>query len=163
MKTTATVIALGFVLAAPAAVMAQTAKDLVGTWKNTANVTVGADGKRTDVFGPHGTGMAIFGADRRFVIVNHDPDTAKFAGNNRAKGTDGENKAAVAGGIGLYGTYAVSGKTITMKVDGSTYPNWTGTEQKRDIVKFAPGEFTWGLQNSLGGRGEVTWNKMRKQ
>ena len=160
MKTSATVIALGFVLAAPVAAMAQTAKDFVGTWKNTANVTVGADGKRTSVFGPHGTGMAIFAADGHFVLLNHNPDTPKFAGDSRAKGTDAENKAAVAGGIGLYGTYTVSGKAITMKVDGSTYPNWTGTEQKRDIIKFTPGEFTWGLKNSLGGRGETTWKKM---
>ena len=160
MKTSATAIALAFVLTAPMAATAQTAKDLVGTWKNIANVTVGADGKRTDVFGPHGTGMAIFAADGHFVVINHNPDTAKFAGGSRAKGTDAENKEAVAASIGLYGTYTMSGKTITMKVAGSTYPNWTGTEQKRDLIKFTPGEFTWGLTNSLGGRGETTWKKM---
>jgi Lipocalin-like domain len=104
--------------------------------------------------------MAIFSADGHFVIVNLNPDTPKFAAKMRDKGTADENKAAVAGGIGLYGTYTVSAKTITMKIEGSTYPNWTGTEAKRDIVKFTPREFTWGLNNSLGGRGEVTWKKM---
>ena len=160
MKNAAPALTLGFLLAAPAAAIAQTAKDLVGTWKNTGNVTVAADGKRTDIFGAHGTGMAIFSADGHFVIVNINPDTAKFASNNRAQGTSDENKAAVAGGIGLYGSYSVSGKSISLKIEGSTFPNWTGTETKRDIVKFKPGEFTWGLNNSLGGRGEVTWKKM---
>lgn len=37
-------------------------------------------------------------------MVNINPDTPKFASNNRANGTAEENKAAVAGGIGFFGT-----------------------------------------------------------
>src|SRR5437868_1672807 len=136
MKNSALIAGAVAVLFAAGPAAAQNTKDLVGTWKNTANVQVAADGKRTPTFGPNGTGMAIFGADGRFVIVNVNPDTPKFAGNARNKGTADENKAAVAGGIGLYGTYKISGKELVMKVDGSTYPNWTGTEQKRDIKKL---------------------------
>ena len=32
----------------------------------------------------------------------------------------------------------VANKQISFKVDGSTYPNWTGTEQKRDVSKYSP-------------------------
>ena len=83
---------------------AQTAADLVGTWTNIGNVNVRADGTRAPVFGPKGTGLAIFDASGRFVIININPDTPKFAANNRAQGTAEENKAAVNGGIALYGT-----------------------------------------------------------
>lgn len=141
--------------------IAQTAKDLVGTWKNVSNTVAGSDGKTSDTFGPHGTGMAIFAADGRFIVVNINPDTPKFASNSRAKGTAEENKAAVAGGIGLFGTYKVSGKEVTMKVEGSTYPNWTATDQKRHITKYTPNEFTWGLASSLGSPGEVTWRRIK--
>jgi hypothetical protein len=154
-------IALGFVLAGPGAAMAQTAKDLIGTWQNTGNVNIAADGKRTPTFGPKGTGMAIFGADGRFVIVNVNPETPKFASNSRTKGTADENKAAVAGAIGLFGTYKVSGKKVEMKVDGSTYPNWTGTIQTRDIATLTASEFKWTLTASVGGAGEVTWTRMK--
>lgn len=154
-------IALACVFA-PAASLAQTAaKDLVGTWKNVSNVVKGSDGKTSSIFGPNGTGMAIFAADGHFVVININPDTPKFAANSRAKGTADENKAAVAGGIGLYGTYKVSGKELEMKVEGSTYPNWTGTEQKRHITKYSHDEFTWSLNNSLGGMGEVTWKRIK--
>lgn len=162
MKTPALVsAAVALALAVPCIAMAQTAKDLVGTWKNTRNTSTTPDGKTTDVFGSKGTGMAIFGADGRFVIVNHNPDAPKFAAKARDKGTADENKAAVAGGIGLFGTYTVGNKQISMKVDGSTFPNWTGTDQKRDVIKYSANEFTWSLTNSLGAKGEVTWVRVK--
>ena len=154
-------VVTGIAFAGPSAGVAQTAKDLVGTWRNTSNVTIAADGKRTNQFGANGNGMAIFAADGRFVLVNINPDTPKFASNSRSAGTADENKAAVAGGIGLFGTYSVADKAVTMKVEGSTYPNWTKTDQKRDIVKLGPNEFTWGLANSTGGKGEVTWTRVK--
>jgi hypothetical protein len=106
--------------------------------------------------------MAIFGSDGRFVIVNINPETPKFASNSRAQGTPDENKAATLGGIGLYGTYSVKDKDIAMKVEGSTYPNWTGTEQKRAIKSFTKDEFTWSLPASVGGTAEVTWRRLKK-
>ncbi len=161
MKSSAIVsAAVALALTAPCIATAQTAKDLVGTWKNTKNTSTSADGKTIDVFGPHGSGLAIFSADGHFVIVNLNPDTPKFAAKTRDKGTADENKAAVAGGIGLYGTYTVVNKQISFKVDGSTYPNWTGTEQKREVSKYSQKEFTWSLTNSLGGKGEVTWARV---
>lgn len=153
--------AVALALAAPCIAMAQTAKNLVGTWKNVKNTTTGADGKTVDVFGPKGSGMAIFSADGHFVLVNLNPDTPKFAAKARDKGTAEENKAAVAGGIGLYGSYTVANKQLTLKIDGSTYPNWTGSEQKREITRFSANEFTWTLTNSLGGKGEVTWQRIK--
>jgi hypothetical protein len=160
MKTPLIAVAAFACALAPVIAQAQTAKDLVGTWKNTRNTST-MDGKTTDVFGSHGTGMAVFTADGHFVIVNLNPDTPKFAAKARDKGTADENKAAVAGGIGLYGTYTVANKQIDFKIDGSTYPNWTGTDQKRDVVKYSKNEFTWGLTNSLGGKGEVTWQRIK--
>ena len=153
--------AVAFALAAPCIATAQTAKDLVGTWKNTKNTNMSADGKTTDVFGPKGTGLAIFSADGHFVIVNINPDTPKFAAKARDKGTADENKTAVAGGIGLFGRYSVVNKEISLKIDGSTYPNWTGTEQKRDLAKYTANQFTWSLTSSLGGKGEVTWTRVK--
>jgi hypothetical protein len=146
---------------APTPSNAQTAKDLVGTWKNVSNTATSSGGKTSTTFGPNGTGMAIFAPDGRFVVVNINPDTPKFASNNRVNGTAEENKAAVAGGIGLFGTYKVSGKDVDMKVEGSTYPNWTGTDQKRHITKYTHDEFTWALTSSLGSPGEVTYRRVK--
>src|SRR5262245_8309022 len=115
--TTAALIA-GVALPGPA--IAQTAKDLVGTWTNISNVNIRQDGSRADVFGPKGTGLAIFDSSGRFAVVNINPETPKFASNNRAQGTAEENKAAVLGGIALYGTYTVDDKVINFKVEDSS-------------------------------------------
>lgn len=158
---TLSAIALSICGILPGAAVAQTATDLVGTWSNVSNVNIRQDGSRADVFGPRGTGQAIFGSNGRFAIVNVNPDTPKFASNNRAQGTPEENKAAMLGGIALYGTYSVVNEVIVFKIDGSTYPNWTGTEQKRSVKTFAKDEFTWSLPASIGGTAEVTWKRLK--
>jgi hypothetical protein len=158
---TLTAAALIIGAAVPGPAMAQTAKDLVGTWTNVSNINIRPDGSRVDVFGPKGTGLAIFDGSGRFAIVNINPDTPKFASNNRAQGTADENKAAVLGGIALYGSYTVADKIISFKVEGSTYPNWTGTEQKRNVSAFTPDQFTWSLPASIGGTAEVTWKRIK--
>ena len=140
---------------------AQTAKDLVGTWISTSNVNIGQDGTRVDVFGPHATGIAIFASNGRFAIVNVNPDTPKFESNRRSHGTAEENKAAVLGGIALFGTYWVTHKTIVFKVEGSTYPNWTGTEQARTVISFTGDELKWSLPASIGGTAEVAWKRVK--
>ena len=48
-----------------------------------------------------------------------------------------------------------------MKVEGSTYPNWTGTEQKRTVVSFTGDELKWTLPASIGGTAEVTWKRIK--
>ena len=141
--------------------VAQTNSDLVGTWTNVSSTNIQQDGSTTDVFGPHGRGIAMFSNNGRFVIVNVDPDVPKFASNNRSRGTDAENRAAVLGGIALYGTYWVGNKTIFFKVEGSTYPNWTGTEQARAIVSFTGDDLRWSLRASIGGTSEAAWKRVR--
>jgi hypothetical protein len=70
-------------------------------------------------------------------------DVPKFASTNREAGTAEENKAAVQGSIAYYGTYSVSenGKVVTYHIEGSTFPNWRGTDQKR-LVKISGDELT---------------------
>jgi len=158
--TAMTLLCTGFAL--PGAAVAQTAKDLVGTWTNISNVNIRQDGSKANVFGPNGKGMAIFASNGRFAIVNMNPDTPKFASNNRAQGTPEENKAAMQGGIALFGTYSVTAdKVINFKVEGSTYPNWTGTDQKRTVVSFTKDEFKWSLPASIGGTAEVAWKRVK--
>ena len=51
------------------------------------------------------------------------------------EGTAEENKAAVRGSIGTFGTYTVdeAKRSFTVKFEGSTYANQTGTEQTRPV------------------------------
>jgi hypothetical protein len=140
---------------------AQTAKDLVGTWTSVSNVGIEQDGSRADIFGPHGRGIAVFESNGHFAIININPDIPKFESNRRSHGTGEEYKAAVLGGIALFGTYWVSNKTIFFNVEGSTYPNWTGSQQARTVISFTGDDLKWSLTASIGGTAEVAWKRVK--
>ena len=59
----------------PVTAGAQTAQDLVGSWSMASNVNIRQDGSRVDIFGPKGTGLAIFESNGRFAIVNINPES----------------------------------------------------------------------------------------
>ena len=48
------------------------------------------------------------------------------------------------GSIAYFGTYSVSetDKVITFHLEGSTFPNWKGADQKR-FIKLSGDELTW--------------------
>jgi hypothetical protein len=159
--TTMALLCLGVALPTNAAV-AQTAKDLVGTWTIVSSKT-DQGGRTSDIFGPNGKGLAIFESNGRYSIVNVNPDVPKFASNNRAQGTAAENKAAVEASIAHFGTYSydAANKVINFKIEGSTYPNWTSTDQKRTIISFAGDDLKWTNAASAGGTATVTWKRAK--
>jgi len=141
---------------------AQTARDLVGTWMNVSNVNVRPDGSRVDMFGANGKGVIIFDSNGRYASVTLTANLPKFASGNRNTGTPEENKAVVQGSIAHFGTYSVADKVITLKVEGSTWPHWTGTDQKRNVISFASDEIKWTvLPASIGGTAEVGWKRVK--
>jgi hypothetical protein len=127
-----TAVCLG--VAAPAVAVAQTAKDLVGTWTLVSTDTVRPDGSRVPTFGDNPKGMIIFTTDGRFIYLYSRGDLPKFASNNRNTGTAEENKAVVQGSIATFGTYSVAGSDLMIKVEHSTFPNWISADQKRTIA-----------------------------
>jgi len=158
--STTALLCLGFTL--PGDAVAQTAKELVGTWKQVSNVTISQDGRRSDVFGPNPNALLIFDANGRFASVTTRPDLPKFASNNRMQGTAEENKAIVQGSIAFFGTYSVADKIVSLKVEGSTWPSWTGTDQKRPIISLAGDDMKWTVPTpSVGGTGEVTYKRVK--
>ena len=117
--------ALGFALVASSAVSAPKGKvnkrQLVGSWTAVS----------VDAYGPNPKGSLIFEANSRFSLQLMRADLPKYASNSRIQGTPAEYKATVEGSISYFGTYSVSGSDLTFHVEGSTFPNWTGTDQKR--------------------------------
>jgi hypothetical protein len=113
---------------------AQNLKDqIVGTW-TVVSAQVTKDGKMTEPQGPHPLGQVMFDSSGRFSINIMTPDTPKFASNNRLTGTAEENKAAVQASINYFGTYAINPDgLVTFHIIASSFPNWTGTDQKRKI------------------------------
>jgi hypothetical protein len=138
---------------------AQTADSIRGTWILVSSVTE-KDGVKTDQFDAGANGMMSLDADGHFMLTIIGPNLPKFASNNRVAGTPEENKAVMSKSIAMIGTYLVnlSDKTLTFKVERSTFPNWNGTEQKRSIVTASGDELKYITATaSSGGVGIVTW------
>jgi hypothetical protein len=143
-------------------VHAQTAKDLVGTWIAVSNVAE-QGGVKSDPYGADPLGMLVFGADGHYGLILSRRDVPKFASNSRTTGTVEENKAAVQGTISHFGRYTVSAadQSIVFHIELSTYPNFSGTDQKRsfelagDELKYTVPAF------SGGGTAVAAWTRAK--
>lgn len=167
--TNLSVIAAAFVCAQtnPADAWAQhkgkSLKDqIAGDWTLVSNTASRPDGSKMDVFGTSPKGLYIFERSGRFAIINVRPDLPKFASGNRMQGTPDENKAIVQGSIALFGTYTVNeaDKVLVLNVEGSTWPTWTGTEQKRPIT-LKGDTLSWTLAASVGGTATVVLKRLK--
>jgi len=140
----------------------QAAKDVVGSWMMASNINTRPDGIKMETFGPNAKGSLILTSDGRFSVVNVGANVPKFASNSRIEGTPEEYKAVVQSSIGLFGTYSLdeAGKVLTLNIEASTYPNWTGTSQKRPLA-FSGDEMKWTVAASAGGQSEVVWKRIQ--
>jgi len=112
--------ALGLTLSVGNAV-AQSANDLVGSWTPVS----------VDAYGPNPKGSLIFEASGRYSLQLMRPDLLKYPSNNRTQGTPAEYKNTIEGSLSHFGTYSVSGTDLIFHVEASTFPNWSGSDQKR--------------------------------
>ncbi|PRD41610.1 hypothetical protein C5748_20220 [Phyllobacterium phragmitis] len=122
-------------VAAPAT--AQTMNKVVGTWRM-VSAHIDPQGRNAPAYGPNPHGWLVFTEDLTFVEVLTDPRVPKFASDVRGQGTDEENRAAVAGSMGFFGRYTVdeNGEFSGNRVEGSTFPNWVGSERTREELRM---------------------------
>jgi hypothetical protein len=144
--------ALGLALYSSSAV-AQSVKDIVGTW------TIAS----AEAFGPTPKGLLVFDANDRYSLMLMRPDLPKYASNNRTQGASEEYKAIGSGSISYYGTYSVSGSDLILRVEYSSFPNWNGTEQKRTNFTLAGDELRYtNTAPSVGGSAAVlVWRRAK--
>jgi lipocalin-like protein len=151
-----------FALFAPIA-SAQTAKDLVGTWL-LVSVTVDRAGTKSEPFGQNPKGVLMFDDAGRFSMVIARADLPNIAGNTRSSGTTKENRAIVRGSLAYFGTYGVSPaeRAFVVHVEGGTFPNWVGTDQKR-IFAIVGDELRYTNSARSGGEGTalVVWQRAK--
>lgn len=119
------------------AAFGQAKNQLIGTWAM-VSATAERQGVKSHAYGPDPHGWLVFTSDLTFIEVLTDPRVPKFASEVRGEGTDEENRAAMAGGIGFFGRYTVdqngqfSGNTLV----GSTFPNWVGAARTSEELQL---------------------------
>ena len=131
LKLSTTVVGLGLVLSASGS-SAQSAKDLIGAWL-TVSVAVDQGAKKLEPFGPNAKGTQIYDTSGRFATIVMRGDLPKVASNNMQTSTAEESLIIAHGSLAYYGTYTVNDvdKTVTVKIEGASFPNFAGTTQTR--------------------------------
>jgi len=138
-------------------------EQLVGAWRYVSATTVGPDGNREAMFGSNPQGLAIFDRNGAYALLVTRSDLPKFASNNRMTGTAEEYRSIAQGSIAHFGLYTVdeAAKTITFRVETSSFPNWNGIEQKRPF-SLQGDELRWTTPGaSGGGTGEIVLKRVR--
>ncbi|MGY3341419.1 hypothetical protein ACVWZ4_007380 [Bradyrhizobium sp. USDA 4472] len=138
-------------------------EQLLGAWDLVSFNSVHADGSRLTVFGDDPNGIAFFDGTGHYIITVMRSDRAKFAANDRTKGTADEYKATAQGTITYFGTYTVSepDRALNIHVVGSSFPNWNGTDQKRTFAVSTDELRLTNAVASTGGTTEVVWKRAK--
>ena len=135
-------------------------QQLAGAWQLESAVFIAADGTRIDSFGPNPVGRITLTSDGTYSLIILRADLPKVASNNRLQATPEENKAIVTGSVAHFGSYDVSGNSISLKIGFGTFPNTNGSEQKRDIVDFTNDSWKW-VVNERGGQSVNQWKRVK--
>ena len=164
--TTMALLVLGLALAGGDAVAQQKSlKDqLVGIWTLVSAENVAPDGTKRQNFGANPKGILILDASGRYAQLNIRPDRPKFKSNNRLRGTPEETKAAFDGTIAHFGTWSINeaDKTLVLRIEGSTFPNQEGAEQKRTVSSLMGAELKYvNPTPATGGRSEAVWKRAK--
>jgi hypothetical protein len=87
----------------------------------------------------------------------------KYASNNRTQGTGQEYRATVEGSLAYFGTYSVSGTDLNLHIEGSTFPNWTGVDQKRINLAVTGDDLKYTQPNPSGGGtpAQLVWKRAK--
>jgi hypothetical protein len=139
-------------------------EQLIGTWLFGSASDTRSDGTNVDRWGPNAKGMLVFDPTGRFIQTITRADLPKFAANRVDQGTAEENKAIMHGLIVLFGTYAVNeaDKSLTLNIEGCSFPNLVGGAQKRTIGVLTADELKYtNPMTTTGARAEVTWKRAR--
>jgi hypothetical protein len=162
--TTVSLVILGGVLPSGDALAQQKSlkEQLVGTWIYVSSTTTRADGSKTE--NPNLKGIVIYTSDGHFALVSVRADLPKLANPDRARATAEEAQAVVAGSIAYYGTYSINevDKVIIPNVEGSTYANLIGTDQKRIITSLTTDELRFtNPRTPAGVTLEFVWKRAK--
>jgi lipocalin-like protein len=144
--------------------VAQTANEqFTGSSWRLSSGTVERDGKKVRLV-PRLQGFLMFDATDHFLIVITRLGSPRSASNNGQGRTPWNGQATLQRSIACFGTYSISqaDHTISAHIEGSTFPKWTGTDQKGQFT-VSDDKLTWtnNSQSSAARTAELIWKRVK--
>lgn len=106
---------------------------LQGTWTLVAADKVLPDGQTTRDYGENPKGRLVVDGKGRYSLQIFKSERLRFASDNKADGSVDELRSAVTGSSTHYGVVTIDQQfgVLAFSIEGSSFPNWEGTTQKR--------------------------------
>ena len=122
-----------FALAAEPTAAIKSAPAVVGTWRLVSSESRTETGEVRPTLGADPLGVLMYDASGHMSVHLMGRNRSKFAAGDMRRGTPEELKAAFDSYVSYYGTYVIDATegTISHHLEGCSFPNWTGTTQKR--------------------------------
>ena len=139
------------------------AKQAQGSW-TLVSIYVEQDGKKIEPFGSQPRGVITLTPNGRFSYIMLKANLPKIAADNRMKSTAEENQAIVQGSLAAYGTYKVVNEkehAVQVHIEGSTFPNWDGQDQKRTWTVKGDELTITNPYASVGGTAYLVWKRAK--
>jgi hypothetical protein len=132
---------------------------IIGAWKLVSFELRRPDGTVTYPFGEDAQGTIIYTKSGRYSGQVMRPNRPRLVSGDQLKGTSEEIKANYEGFLSYYGPYEFDAENgfVIHYVDGSLFPNWEGTEQKRffeltgNRLKLTTPPILWGVVGEIVG------------
>jgi hypothetical protein len=137
-------------------------EQLVGTWTYVSSTAKLPDG--SPLWGANPRSLLIFTDNGRFSWQVFRSDRPQVGSNDRRNPTPDESKAIMQGTLAYFGTYSINeaDKILISRIEGATFPNSEGEEQKRTITRLTADELRYANpQTTLGARVEAVWRRVK--
>lgn len=120
-------------LAARDAQMPASPFPLQGTWTLVAADKLLPDGETARDYGERPKGRLVVDGKGRYSLQIFKSERLRFASDSKADGSVDEFRSAVMGSSTHYGTMTIEpgAGLLVFAIEGSSFPNWEGTIQKR--------------------------------
>jgi hypothetical protein len=106
---------------------------LLGTWRLVRWYNEADDGTITEPFGADAIGFISYSEDGYMFAHLATASRPRFAADDMASGTPAEDSAALKTYVSYAGRYEIDGDDVVHHVELASFPNWTGTDQRRQI------------------------------
>jgi hypothetical protein len=109
---------------------------LQGTWTLVAADKILPDGKTVRDYGENPKGRLVVDDKGRYSLQIFKSERQRFASDSKADASVDEFRSAVMGSSTHYGTMTFDEQAgvLVFSIEGSSFPNWEGTIQKRQYT-----------------------------
>lgn len=109
-------------------------ENLIGRWSLAAWTISYSDGRPdTHPYGEDATGLLIYLADGRMSVTVSRANRPRLSDDNPRRAPDTEKAAAFDSFFHYTGRWSLAGTTVTHHVEFALNPNFTGSDQVRDV------------------------------